>query len=102
MKCYLLPEVTEFIHIEKELHVKLFLKDSPVPLPPWFQHGWDCRLTHKSMLENFPAYLLLQTEMFDSIFEELSKVLTLSEDSREVSCYIAWYVAKKTTEKAIW
>ena len=95
MKCYLLPEVTEFIHIEKELHVKLFLKDSPVPLPPWFQHGWDCRLTHKSLLENFPAYLLLQTEMFDSIFEELSKVLTLSEDSREVSCYIAWYIAKK-------
>ena len=47
------------------------------------------------MLENFPAYLLLQTEMFDSIFEELSKVLTLSEDSREVSCYIAWYIAKK-------
>ena len=39
MKCYLLPEVTEFIHIEKELHVKLFLKDSPVPLPPWFQHA---------------------------------------------------------------
>ena len=67
----LLPEVTECIRIDKELHVKLFLKGSPVPLPQWFRHGWDYCLTHKSMSEDFPAYLPLQTENFDSIFEEL-------------------------------
>ena len=66
----LLPEVTECIRIDKELHVKLFFKGSPVLLPQWFRHGRDCCLTHKSMLENFPAYLLSLTENFDSIFEE--------------------------------
>ena len=35
----LLPEVTECIRIDKELHVKLFFKVSPVPLPQWFRHG---------------------------------------------------------------
>ena len=67
----LLPEVTECIRLDKELHVKLFFKGSPVPLPQWFRHGWDCCPTHKSMLEDFPAYLLLQTEKIDSIFEKL-------------------------------
>ena len=43
----LLPEVTECILIEKELHVKLFFKGLPVPLPELFRHGRDCRLTSK-------------------------------------------------------
>ena len=47
----LLPEVTECIRTDKELDVKLLFKGSPVPLPQWFRHGRDCRLTHKSMLE---------------------------------------------------
>ena len=67
----LLPEVTECIRIDKKLHVKLFFKCLPLPLRQWFRHGQDCRLTRKSVLENFPAYLLSQTEKFDSIFEEL-------------------------------
>ena len=67
----LLPEVAECIHIDKELHAKLFFKGSPVPLPQCFRHDRDCRLTRKSMLENFPAYLISQTEKFDSLFEEL-------------------------------
>ena len=29
----LVPEVTECIHVDKELHVKFFFKGSPVPLP---------------------------------------------------------------------
>ena len=56
-----------------ELHVELFFKGSPVPWPQWFRHGRDCRLTHESMLENFLAYFLSQTEKFDSIFEKLRK-----------------------------
>lgn len=65
------PEVSECILVDTELHVKLFYKGSPVPLPQWFRYGRDCRLTHKSMLENFPAYLLSQTEKYDTVFEEL-------------------------------
>ena len=36
------PEVTEFIKIDKELHVKLFFKGCPIPLPQWFHQGSDC------------------------------------------------------------
>ena len=67
----LVPEVTKRICIGNELHIKLFFKGSPVPLPQWFRHGRHCCLTHKGMLENFPAYLLPQTEKFNNIFEEL-------------------------------
>ena len=52
----LIPEVTECIHTDKELHVKLLFKRSPVPLSQWFRHGRDYCVTHKSMLENFPGY----------------------------------------------
>ena len=67
------PEVTECIRVDKELHVKLFYKGLPLPLPQWFRHGRNCRLTRKSMLENFPAYLQSQTEKFYTVFEELRK-----------------------------
>ena len=49
-------EVTDCIKIESELHVQPFFKGAPVPLPQWFRHGRDCRLSCKSMLKNFPAY----------------------------------------------
>ena len=64
------PEVTECIKIDKELHVKLFFKGCPVPLPQWFHQGIDCRLTRKSMLENFPVYLTTYADNHSSIFEE--------------------------------
>ena len=65
------PEVTECIKIDKELHVKLFFKGCPVLLPQWFRQGTDCRLTRKSMLENFPVYLRTYADNHSSIFEEL-------------------------------
>ena len=65
------PEVTECIKIDKELHVKLFFKDCPVPLPQWFWQGTDCRPTRKSMLKNFPVYLRTYADNHSSIFEEL-------------------------------
>ena len=46
-----LSEVTECTKIDKELHMKLFFKGCPVPLPQRFRQGTDCRLTRKSMLE---------------------------------------------------
>ena len=36
-------EVTEWIKIDKELHVKLFFKGCSVPLPQWFRQGTDCQ-----------------------------------------------------------
>ena len=54
---FLIPEVTECIVVDSELHVKLFLKGSPVALPQWFCKGSDCRLTKKSALENFSTYI---------------------------------------------
>ena len=41
------PEVTACMRVDRDLHVKLFYKGSPLPLPRWFRHGRDCRLTRK-------------------------------------------------------
>ena len=65
------PEVTKCIKVDTELHVKLFFKGCPVPLPQWFRQGTDCCLTRKSMLENFPVYLRTYTDNDSSIFEKL-------------------------------
>ena len=43
------------------------------PLRKWFRHGRDCRLSDKSMLENFPAYLQTREELNSPMFEELHK-----------------------------
>ena len=67
-----IPEVTACIRVDDKLHAKLFLRGSPVPLSQWFRYGPSCKLTRKSMLENFPSYLQSQTENF-SIFDELRK-----------------------------
>ena len=66
------PEVIACIRVDDKLHVNLFPRDSPVPLPQWFRYGHNCKLTSKSMLENFASYLESQTENF-SIFDELRK-----------------------------
>ena len=58
------------VHV-KEVHVKLFFKGCPVPLPQWFHQGSDCRLTKNSILENFPLYLRIYANNHSSIFEEL-------------------------------
>ena len=65
------PEVTKCIKINKELHVKLFFKDCPVPLPQWFCQCTDCRLTRKSMLEKFLVHVRTYADDLSSIFEEL-------------------------------
>jgi hypothetical protein len=51
------PEVTETIVIDEKLHVKLYKKSIPIPLPEWFRKGGDCRVTCRSVLENFPSYI---------------------------------------------
>ena len=41
------------IRIASELHVQSFFNGFPVPLPEWFCHGLDCRLSRKSTLKTF-------------------------------------------------
>ena len=52
-----IPEVTETIVVDKDLHVKLYKKSIPIPLPEWFRKGGDCRVKCKSIIENFPNYI---------------------------------------------
>ena len=51
------PEVTETIVIDAQLHVKLYKKSIPIPLPEWFRKGGDCRVKCKSIIENFPSHI---------------------------------------------
>ena len=46
------PGLIACIRVDDKLHVKLFLRGSPVPLQQWFKYGHNCKLTSKSMLEN--------------------------------------------------
>ena len=66
------PEVTNCVRVDRDFHVKLFYKGSP--LPQWFRYGRDCRLTRKSMIQNFPNYIWLEGEQTFSILEELKEL----------------------------
>ena len=59
------------LKLQNLLHVQLGFNGSPVPVAQWFRQGTDCRLTRKSMLENFPVYLRTYADNHSSIFEEL-------------------------------
>lgn len=52
-----IPEVTETIVIDEQLHVKLYKNSLPIPLPKWFTKGGDCRAKRKSIIENFSPYI---------------------------------------------
>ena len=52
--------------------MKLFLKGFPVSLPHWFRYGNSCKLSKKSMLENFPSYLKGKAENL-CFLDELKK-----------------------------
>ena len=52
-----IPQVTETIVIDKELHVKLYKNSVPIPLPEWFRKGGDFRVKHKSTIGNFQPYI---------------------------------------------
>ena len=62
------------MRVDRDLHVKLFYKGSPLPLLQWFRHGKDCRLTRKSMMQNFPNYIKLVGEQTFNILEELKEL----------------------------
>ena len=62
------------MRVDRDLHVKLCYKGSPLPLPKWFRHGRDCRLTRKSMMQNSPNYIKLEGEHMFNILEELKEL----------------------------
>ena len=68
------PEITDCARVDRDLHVKLFYKGSRLPLPQRFCHRRDCRLTRKSMIENFPNYIKLEGEQTFNILEELKEL----------------------------
>ena len=52
-----IPEVTQTIVIDDQLHVKLYKNSLPIPLPKWFTNGGDCQAKKKSIIQNFPSYI---------------------------------------------
>ena len=60
-----------YIIITLWLHAKLFFIGCPIAWPQWFHQGTHCRLRRKSMLENFPLYLMTYADNHSSILEEL-------------------------------
>ena len=74
------PEVTDCVQVHRDLHVKLFYKGSPLPLPQWFHHGRDCRLTRRSMMQNLPNYIKLEGEQTFNILEELKKLKFIKKE----------------------
>ena len=67
------PEITHCIRIDSNLHVKLYHKRCPIPLPEWFRRA-NCKLSSKSMLENFPIYIQQESERFGGVLDELRQL----------------------------
>ena len=68
---FTVSEVTYCIKIDEELHVKLFYKGSPLPLPAWFCRGRNAKFTCKSMLQNFIPSMKKNVQKFGSVLEEV-------------------------------
>ena len=68
------PEVTTCVPVDQYLHVKLFYEASTLPLPQCFPHRRNCRLTRKSMNQNYPNYIKLEGEQTLNILEVLKEL----------------------------
>ena len=66
-----IPQVTESIRIDSNLHVQLFYKGLPVPLPIWFCKGSECKFCYKDMLTNFSSHIRIESERCSDVLEEL-------------------------------
>ena len=64
-------EVTDCVWVDRGLHVKFFYMG--LPLPQWFCHGRDCRLTRKTMMQNLPNYIKSEGEQMLTNLEELKE-----------------------------
>ena len=66
--------VKESISIDSELHVSLSYCGFHVPLPEWFRKGHACKLTRRSMIENFPSYMREKGEEMNPILQEMNEL----------------------------
>ena len=63
------------IAIDLDLHVKLYYKRFPIPLPEWFRKGSICKLKSVSMLANLASYMRNRAEETPkTILMELNKL----------------------------
>ena len=69
-----IPVVQESISIDADLHVSLSYCGFHVPLPDWFRDVHNCRLTRRSMLENFPPYMREKGEEMNPILQEMNEL----------------------------
>jgi hypothetical protein len=69
-----IPHIAECIRIDSDLHVKLFHKGSPIPLPKWFREGQDCKFKSKDMLPNFCTHIREQCEQWGDVLDEIQKI----------------------------
>ena len=68
------PVVKESISIDKHLHVSLSYYGFHVPLPDWFRAVHNCKLSKKSVLENFPPYIRSRGEQMNPILKEINEM----------------------------
>ena len=68
------PEVTDCVRADRDLHIKLFTRVHPYLCHSGLRHGKDCRLTRKSMMQNFPNYIKLEGKQTFIILEELKEL----------------------------
>ena len=69
-----IPKITECIRIDSDLHVKLFFKGSPIPLPEWLRKGSVCKLTSKDMLPNLCNYIRQESNQCEDVLEEMHRL----------------------------
>ena len=69
-----IPLIHESILVDDSLHVSLSYLGYHVPLPDWFRSVHDCKLSKKSVLENFPRYLRSKGEEMNPILKELGDI----------------------------
>ena len=69
-----IPVIHESILVDDSLHVSLSYLGYHVPLPDWFSSVHNCKLSKKSILENFPPYLRIKGEEMNPILRELNDI----------------------------
>lgn len=68
------PVIAECIRINSDLHVKLFYRGCPVPLPQWFVKDKSVTVKSKSCLENFLPHIRSEAEKNYDILEEMRQL----------------------------
>ena len=67
------PRIEGAIKVDKRLQVQLQYREKPVPLPVWFAHNKNTKLTNISVLKNFSSYLSSFESSERTFLDELSE-----------------------------